>query len=78
MTHRDWTRRDTGQNQLWMGGKGRKCKLSNLIILDGLMDERTDGPMDLWTDRAMDQQTNGLTDKASYRVACSQLRMVKS
>ena len=36
----------------------------------GPMDGRTDGPMDGQTDR----RTDGRTDKASYRVACPQLK----
>ena len=35
----------------------------------------TDGPTDGWTDGQMDGPTNGWTNKASYRVACPQLKM---
>merc|ERR1711911_508789 len=50
-----------GQYQLRMGGQGRKCAFSHFLTQSP---RRTDGPTDGWT------------DKASYRVACSQLKMI--
>ena len=38
----------------------------------------TDGPTDGRTDRRTDRRTDGRTDKASYRVACPQLKTRQS
>ena len=50
-----------GQYQLRMGGQGWKCAFSHFLTQSPW---RTDGPTDGWT------------DKASYRVACPQLKMI--
>ena len=50
-------------HQLRTGGQGRKCAFSQFSTRWLRTDRRTDGP----TDRR--------TDKASYRVACPQLKM---
>ena len=42
--------------------------------MDGRTDVRTDGWMDGWTDGRTDGWMDGRTDKASYRVACPQLK----
>ena len=42
---------------------------------DGPMVRRTDGPMDRRTDGPTNGPTDRRTDKASYRVACPQLKM---
>ena len=49
-----------GQYQLRMGGQGRKCTFSHFST-------RVHGPTD--------RPTDGRTEKASYRVACPQLKI---
>ena len=49
--------------QLRTGGQERKCVFSHFLTR---AHRRTDRPTDGWTDRR--------TDKASYRVACPQLK----
>ena len=55
-------------HQLRTGGQGRKCAFSHFSTRSPL---RTDRP----TDQPTDQPTNRRRDKASYRVACPQLKM---
>merc|ERR1712074_60722 len=44
--------------------------------MDGHMDRRMDGQTDRWTDRWTNRPTEQRIEKASYRVACSQLKRV--
>ena len=50
----------------WAGAEMRVFPLFNSSV--------TDRPTDQPTDRPTDQATDGRTDKASYRVACPQLK----
>ena len=77
----------------WAGADLRVFTLSYSLIMDGPMDGQTDGWMDGWTDGQMDIRAigwtdgwtdartdgwmDGRTDKASYRVACPQLKNKK-
>ena len=56
-----------GQYQLRTGGQGRKCVFSHFST-------RPPWP----TDRRTDQRSDQRTDKASYRVACPQLKNIQS
>ena len=56
-----------GQYQLRTGGQGRKCAFSHFST-------RVHGP----TNRPTNRRTDGRTDKASYRVACPQLKMLRT
>ena len=57
----------------WAGAEMRVFTLSNSITTDGPTDGRTNGRTDQRTDGRTDQRT----DKASYRVACPQLKIEK-
>ena len=63
-----------GQYQLRTGGQGRKCAFSHFPTRSSRTDGRTNGR----TDQRMDGPTDQRTDKASYRVACPQLKIVKA
>ena len=62
-------------HQLRTGGQGRKCNCPQLkMFLNAHFLTFRLMSTDRWTDGPTDQRTDQWTDKASYRVACPQLK----